>query len=193
HHDRLEIEHHGVTRRRLTAHVGYRAGDKNSVDAAPAQDFGQVRRTLNKGAEAVLLDDDVFVTYVESGPELMSFAVGRERFDALGALLRRHHLEIGRPALQRIVLEGGLDPDHRSAGLAHRLSETVDVGHDLFRHWTERVRNARQHEGVLHVDNDQGGLGWIEIFVDMLAAAALDDAIDDRLRDGQPMHRSLRS
>ena len=123
----------------------------------------------------------------------MSFAIGRERFDAFGALLRRHHLEIGRPVLPRIVLEGGFDPDHRSAGLAHCLSETVDVGHDLFRHRTERVRNARQHEGVLHVDDDQGGLGRIEILVDMLAAAAFDDAVDDRLRDGQRMHRSLRS
>ena len=32
-------------------------------------------------------------------PQLVALAVGGERGDALGALLRRHHLEIGRPAL----------------------------------------------------------------------------------------------
>src|SRR5262249_8036073 len=43
HHDRLEIEHHGVKRRRIAAHVGYRAGDKIYIDAARATDFGTVR------------------------------------------------------------------------------------------------------------------------------------------------------
>src|SRR5260370_17151542 len=54
-HDRLEIEHHGVTRRRLAAHVGHRAGDKNSVDAWSAQAFPQIPPALYTGAAPVLL------------------------------------------------------------------------------------------------------------------------------------------
>ena len=48
--------------------------------------------------------------------------------------------------------------------------------------------DARQHEGVLHVDHDQGGLRRIEVVVHMLAATALDDAVDDGSWDGKSVH-----
>ena len=35
------------------------------------------------------------------------------------------------------------------------------------------------HEGVLHVDDDERRLAWRQIVVNMLAAAPLDDALDD--------------
>ncbi len=47
-----------------------------------------------------------------------------------------------------------------------------------------------QHEGVLHVDHDQGGLLGIEIVVDVLAPAPLDDALDDGFGNGKRVHRS---
>ena len=128
---------------------------------------------------------------LERGPELMSLAARGERLHALGTVLRRHHVEIGRPSPQYVLGEGGFDPDHGSAGLAHGARETIDVGHDLFRHRAERVRNAGQHERVLHIDHDQRGFGRVEIVMDVLAATALDDAREDRLRDGQRVHRRL--
>src|SRR5215470_17212595 len=50
---------------------------------------------------------------------------------AVSAVLRADHVEIDRPALQRVFREGGFDPHHAAAGLAHRLREAIDVGHDL--------------------------------------------------------------
>ena len=45
------------------------------------------------------------------------------------------------------------------------------------------MRHTGHHEGVLHVDHDQRGLGRIEVGVDMLAAVPGHHAIDNRLRD----------
>src|SRR5205823_13053451 len=70
HHDRLEIEHHGVARGRFAAHVGDGAGDEDGVDPALAQDFGKVRGALNERAETVFLDDEILRAYLERGPEL---------------------------------------------------------------------------------------------------------------------------
>ena len=53
------------------------------------------------------------------------------------------------------------------------------------------MRDARQHEGVLHVDHDQRGPRRIEIVVDVLAAAPRNHAIDDRLRNGDLVHQGL--
>jgi hypothetical protein len=53
--------------------------------------------------------------------------------------------------------------------------------------------NARQHEGVLHVDHDQRGLRRIEIVVGMLPAAALGDAVDDGFGNCEGVHGFLQS
>jgi hypothetical protein len=131
--------------------------------------------------------------HVQSGPKLVALPVSGERGDALGALLRLHHLEIGGPVLQRVIFEGGLDPEHRAPGLAHNPGEPIDVGHDIFRHRAKRVGDPWQHEGVLHVDHDERGLGRIEGVINMLPTAPRHDTIDDRLRDGQLMHHGLHS
>src|SRR5262249_37855440 len=70
--------------------------------------------------------------------------------------------------------------------------QSVDVGHDRARHWAERMRHARQHEGILHVDHKERGLARIEIVVDERAAASGYHALHDRLRDCDLVHGCLR-
>src|SRR5205823_2772219 len=120
--------HHGVARGRFAAHVGDGAGDEDGVDPALAQDFGKVRGALNERAETVFLDDEILRAYLERGPELMSLVARGERLHALGTMLRRYHVEIGRPSPQCILSEGGFDPDHGSPGLTHGARETIEMG-----------------------------------------------------------------
>jgi len=71
------------------------------------------------------------------------------------------------------------------------LRQTIDVGHDLLRHRAERVRDALQHEGILHVDDDKRCLARIEVFEDVLPAATGNNTVDHRFRNGYFAHCSL--
>src|SRR3954464_13344960 len=120
----------------------------------------------------------------------MAFAAFGERGVATLGTLRAGHVVQHGPTDERLIAEGRLYPDHRRAGLTHRLRETVHVRDDALRVRAIGVRHARHHESVLHVDHEQGGLTRIEVVVHVLLAAMPDDAIDDRLRDVDLVHGS---
>ena len=65
-HDGLEIEHHGVTRRRLAADIRDRAGDQHRVVALRAQPLRQIGRALDEGTETIFLHDLVLGLHVEA-------------------------------------------------------------------------------------------------------------------------------
>ena len=71
----------------LAAHVGHRAGDQHRVEAALAQLRGEIRRALDEGAVAHLLDDQVLRQHLEIGQQLVALTVNAQRAPApLGAL-----------------------------------------------------------------------------------------------------------
>ena len=123
----------------------------------------------------------------------MPLAVRRQCTNAFLRLLRGHHLEIGRPVSKRIGRECRLDPHHRPSRRTHRRRQSVDVGHDLFRHRTERMGNARQHECILHIDDDQRGRARVDGVKDVLAPSPRNNPVSDRLRYGHLVHANLRS
>ena len=70
-----------------------------------------------------------------------------------------------------------------------KRAEALARGSKGYQLW--ETLDARQHERVLHVDHDQRGARRIEIVMDVLAAAPRNHAIDDRLRNGDLVHRRL--
>ena len=89
-----------------------------------------------------------------------------------------------------LAREDSVAPLQPWARAIYALRQPVDVRNDLLRHQARRVRDARQHEGVLHIHDDQCGFRGVEILMDMLAAVSLDDTVHDRLRDSQFVHRN---
>ena len=84
-HDGFEVPHHGVARGRLAAHIGDGAGDQERVEPAGAQHLFDIRRTLDEGAVAVLLDDQVLRLDLEVGKQLIALAAGESELGALRA------------------------------------------------------------------------------------------------------------
>ena len=69
-------------------------------------------------------------------------------------------------------------PNDRAAGRSQRSGEAIDVRHDLRRHLDLGEGDTRQHEAVLHIDDDQRGTRRVEIVENMFLAAARDDAVE---------------
>ena len=144
----------------LAAHVGHCSGDQHRVETAALQHLLDVRGALDEGAVAVLLDDQVGLLDLEVGEDFVALVFPRQRELPARGTLRPDHFVGRRPARQSLVGVGGLDPDHRAAGVAHRLRQTVDIGHDLVGHLAGGMAQFRHHEAVLHIDHDQRGLPW---------------------------------
>lgn len=50
------------------------------------------------------------------------------------------------------------------------------------------MRYARHHKGVLHIDNEERRSRWVELVIDVFAAAMADDAINHVLGYIQFVH-----
>ena len=182
HHDHVEITHHGVARGRLAADIGECAGHRQGIDAPGAQPVLDIRRALNEGAEAALDHPHVPVLDIHRRPQGMPLGAFLELADyPLRHLQVAGAAEEGRPFGEDIVVEGGINPDDRSARGPERRRQAIDVGHDL-----PRLRHLRWQagfqEGRLHIDHDQRGARRIERVADMQPAAAPGPDEPDRVR-----------
>ena len=178
HHHDLEIEHHGVPCRRLTAHVGLGARDQDGVDPEVAQHPLEAGGAGDQRTVAVLDDGQVLWRRGELAPDPL--AAGRQTFDRLLAHLVRHHVVEKHLPVAALAVPGiGVqDPDHRDIPRPQLGRERVDVGDDCARRRYLGGR-ARLAEGVLHVDDHKRGLGGIEHVEPVNAAAAGEDAVKD--------------
>jgi hypothetical protein len=94
-------------------------------------------------------------------------------------VVRSREPVVGGPVDGYFVGVGGDDPHHRSAGGSSCGSEPVDVRDDLRSGLDLDERHSRQHERVLHVDDDQRSGRRVQIGEDALGSAPLDDPVDD--------------
>jgi len=130
---------------------------------------------------------------LEVRPQLVAECPFGQRGDALVAQFRRRHLVGDRPLGEATLVMGHLDPEHAAAVAPHRRAEAVDRRHDVPRRRHRCKADRLVHESVLQVDHDERGARRVEFGEAVLAAAALDDAADDPVRnDGAvQFHRCL--
>ena len=178
-HDHAVVQHHGVAGRRLTAHVGERADDDQRVDAALVEQLLQVGRTLDQGAEPVLVDHQVALVEFERLPQAMSRRVALDRTERRGAVGPAVDREERRPRRRQFVgFERHPDPRHGAARIPHRRGEPVDVRHDVACR-RDLERRARFDEEVLHVDHDERRGRRVEFVDHAQLATHLVDGVDD--------------
>ena len=189
-HDDVEIHVERGARRRLAADIRFRPGNDHGLDPAAAQDAFELGSAGRETAVAVLLDQAVLVVVVHFVPQERAVTAGRHvRHRALAHVRGDDVIEEVFPvAAAAAGIEHADDPDHLPARAAQGLRERVDVRDDTARGRDFR-RRARLAERVLHIDDDQGGFRGLDLIINMVAAAARHDALDDIRTDIGIMHR----